>query len=178
MCAWLCVCPGGAAESACFARVSEEQPIGHAGQTNLLVHLQAAKLGRPNPSVLPQRDWRCSDKQVYVYTAHRQTELVFLYAFIAPSISFGDIRPLYCQTSTKLIEKLSGPEYGWINIPHASHLCSHTVSHIAKLFKVKGSDCWWELPIETLLPAEVLQKVSLHFFFLYRLLFLFFLQNC
>uniref|UniRef100_A0AAQ5ZKZ8 isoleucine--tRNA ligase n=1 Tax=Amphiprion ocellaris TaxID=80972 RepID=A0AAQ5ZKZ8_AMPOC len=36
----------------------------------------------------------------------------------------------------------------------------HTVSHIAKLFKEKGSDCWWELPIETLLPSEALQKVS------------------
>lgn len=34
----------------------------------------------------------------------------------------------------------------------------YTVSHIAKLFKEKGSDCWWELPIETLLPAEVLKK--------------------
>ncbi|KAM6969572.1 isoleucine--tRNA ligase, mitochondrial [Tautogolabrus adspersus] len=34
----------------------------------------------------------------------------------------------------------------------------HTVSHVAKLFKEKGSDCWWELPIETLLPAEVLKK--------------------
>ncbi|XP_062252781.1 isoleucine--tRNA ligase, mitochondrial isoform X1 [Platichthys flesus] len=34
----------------------------------------------------------------------------------------------------------------------------HTVSHIAKLFKEKGSDCWWELPIETLLPPEVLKK--------------------
>ncbi|XP_008300546.1 isoleucine--tRNA ligase, mitochondrial isoform X3 [Stegastes partitus] len=34
----------------------------------------------------------------------------------------------------------------------------HTVSHIAKLFKEKGSDCWWELPIDTLLPPEVLKK--------------------
>ncbi|XP_029349301.1 isoleucine--tRNA ligase, mitochondrial isoform X2 [Echeneis naucrates] len=34
----------------------------------------------------------------------------------------------------------------------------HTVSHIAELFREKGSDCWWELPIETLLPPEVLQK--------------------
>lgn len=34
----------------------------------------------------------------------------------------------------------------------------HTVSHIANLFKEKGSDCWWELPIETLLPPEVLKK--------------------
>ncbi|CAB1459981.1 unnamed protein product [Pleuronectes platessa] len=34
----------------------------------------------------------------------------------------------------------------------------HTVSHIAKLFEEKGSDCWWELPIETLLPPEVLKK--------------------
>ncbi|XP_070697859.1 isoleucine--tRNA ligase, mitochondrial isoform X3 [Pempheris klunzingeri] len=34
----------------------------------------------------------------------------------------------------------------------------HTVSHIATLFKEKGSDCWWELPIEDLLPAEVLKK--------------------
>ncbi|XP_071327199.1 isoleucine--tRNA ligase, mitochondrial isoform X4 [Trachinotus anak] len=34
----------------------------------------------------------------------------------------------------------------------------HTVSHIAQLFKEKGSDCWWELPIETLLPPEVLKK--------------------
>uniref|UniRef100_A0A667XBZ8 Isoleucine--tRNA ligase, mitochondrial n=1 Tax=Myripristis murdjan TaxID=586833 RepID=A0A667XBZ8_9TELE len=36
----------------------------------------------------------------------------------------------------------------------------HTVSHIAQLFKEKGSDCWWELPVETLLPPEVLKKVS------------------
>ncbi|XP_029937883.1 isoleucine--tRNA ligase, mitochondrial [Myripristis murdjan] len=34
----------------------------------------------------------------------------------------------------------------------------HTVSHIAQLFKEKGSDCWWELPVETLLPPEVLKK--------------------
>ncbi|KAI3367979.1 hypothetical protein L3Q82_026802 [Scortum barcoo] len=34
----------------------------------------------------------------------------------------------------------------------------HSVSHIAKLFKENGSDCWWELPIETLLPEEVLKK--------------------
>lgn len=34
----------------------------------------------------------------------------------------------------------------------------HTVSHIATLFKEKGSDCWWELPIETLLPENVLKK--------------------
>uniref|UniRef100_A0AAX7TUV6 Isoleucine--tRNA ligase, mitochondrial n=1 Tax=Astatotilapia calliptera TaxID=8154 RepID=A0AAX7TUV6_ASTCA len=34
----------------------------------------------------------------------------------------------------------------------------YTVSHIAQLFKEKGSDCWWELPIETLLPPEVLKK--------------------
>ncbi|KAM4541296.1 isoleucine--tRNA ligase, mitochondrial isoform 5-T5 [Fundulus diaphanus] len=34
----------------------------------------------------------------------------------------------------------------------------YTVSHIAKLFKEKGSDCWWELPIEALLPPEVLKK--------------------
>uniref|UniRef100_A0A3B4XQ12 isoleucine--tRNA ligase n=1 Tax=Seriola lalandi dorsalis TaxID=1841481 RepID=A0A3B4XQ12_SERLL len=37
----------------------------------------------------------------------------------------------------------------------------HTVSHIATLFKEKGSDCWWELPIETLLPPEVLKKVRI-----------------
>ncbi|KAM6913231.1 isoleucine--tRNA ligase, mitochondrial isoform 2-T2 [Xenentodon cancila] len=34
----------------------------------------------------------------------------------------------------------------------------YTVSHIANLFKEKGSDCWWELPTETLLPPEVLKK--------------------
>ncbi|XP_026188206.1 isoleucine--tRNA ligase, mitochondrial isoform X2 [Mastacembelus armatus] len=34
----------------------------------------------------------------------------------------------------------------------------HTVSHIATLFKEKGSDCWWELPVEALLPPEVLKK--------------------
>uniref|UniRef100_A0A8C2WTD2 isoleucine--tRNA ligase n=1 Tax=Cyclopterus lumpus TaxID=8103 RepID=A0A8C2WTD2_CYCLU len=36
----------------------------------------------------------------------------------------------------------------------------HTVSHLAELFKEKGSDCWWELPIETLLPDQVLKNVS------------------
>ncbi|XP_061599104.1 isoleucine--tRNA ligase, mitochondrial isoform X2 [Cololabis saira] len=34
----------------------------------------------------------------------------------------------------------------------------YTVSHIAELFREKGSDCWWELPTETLLPPEVLKK--------------------
>ncbi|XP_034419567.1 isoleucine--tRNA ligase, mitochondrial isoform X2 [Cyclopterus lumpus] len=34
----------------------------------------------------------------------------------------------------------------------------HTVSHLAELFKEKGSDCWWELPIETLLPDQVLKN--------------------
>ncbi|KAM8834264.1 isoleucine--tRNA ligase, mitochondrial [Synchiropus picturatus] len=34
----------------------------------------------------------------------------------------------------------------------------HTVSHVAQLFREKGSDCWWELPLETLLPPDVLKK--------------------
>uniref|UniRef100_A0A8C5FHT3 isoleucine--tRNA ligase n=1 Tax=Gadus morhua TaxID=8049 RepID=A0A8C5FHT3_GADMO len=38
----------------------------------------------------------------------------------------------------------------------------HTVSHISTLFKEKGSDCWWELPLESLLPPEVLKKVNIH----------------
>ncbi|XP_037551138.1 isoleucine--tRNA ligase, mitochondrial [Nematolebias whitei] len=37
-------------------------------------------------------------------------------------------------------------------------LTKHTVTHIAELFKDKGSNCWWELPIEALLPPEVLKK--------------------
>ncbi|XP_010766358.1 isoleucine--tRNA ligase, mitochondrial [Notothenia coriiceps] len=41
---------------------------------------------------------------------------------------------------------------------HSSCLCRHTVTHIAQLFKEKGSDCWWELPVEDLLPDEVLKK--------------------
>ncbi|XP_068436941.1 isoleucine--tRNA ligase, mitochondrial isoform X2 [Clinocottus analis] len=36
----------------------------------------------------------------------------------------------------------------------------HTVSHVAELFKEKGSDCWWELPIETLLPEKVLKNTK------------------
>ncbi|KAM6973438.1 isoleucine--tRNA ligase, mitochondrial [Aplochiton taeniatus] len=35
---------------------------------------------------------------------------------------------------------------------------THTVSHVAKLVSEKGSDCWWELPLESLLPPEVLKK--------------------
>uniref|UniRef100_A0A8B9H3M6 isoleucine--tRNA ligase n=1 Tax=Astyanax mexicanus TaxID=7994 RepID=A0A8B9H3M6_ASTMX len=31
----------------------------------------------------------------------------------------------------------------------------HTVAHIAKVFAEKGSDSWWEEPIETLLPPDV-----------------------
>lgn len=34
------------------------------------------------------------------------------------------------------------------------------MSHIRSLFEEKGSDCWWELPLETLLPEEVLEKVG------------------
>ncbi|KAI4883027.1 hypothetical protein NFI96_012494 [Prochilodus magdalenae] len=34
----------------------------------------------------------------------------------------------------------------------------HTVAHIAKVFAEKGSDSWWEEPLETLLPADVLKK--------------------
>lgn len=48
-----------------------------------------------------------------------------------------------------------------LNIALVSGLCRHTVSHVAKLFQEKGSDCWWELPVETLLPADVLKKVSI-----------------
>lgn len=69
----VCVCPGGAAEGACFARVGAWQPAGHAGQTDLLVHLQTAKLGRPDPSLLPPRDWGGSHHQVGWYTAYMQT---------------------------------------------------------------------------------------------------------
>lgn len=38
-------------------------------------------------------------------------------------------------------------------------LFRYTMSHITHLVKEKGSDCWWELPLETLLPEEVLAKV-------------------
>ncbi|XP_048831281.1 isoleucine--tRNA ligase, mitochondrial [Brienomyrus brachyistius] len=34
----------------------------------------------------------------------------------------------------------------------------HTVSHVATLFAEKGSDCWWELPLDSLLPPQVLKK--------------------
>ncbi|RXM28772.1 Isoleucine--tRNA ligase, mitochondrial [Acipenser ruthenus] len=34
----------------------------------------------------------------------------------------------------------------------------HTVEHLSMLFEKHGSDCWWELPLEQLLPAEVLKK--------------------
>ncbi|KAJ8366529.1 hypothetical protein AAFF_G00350830, partial [Aldrovandia affinis] len=34
----------------------------------------------------------------------------------------------------------------------------HTVSHVAEVFAEKGSDSWWELPLDSLLPPEVLKK--------------------
>ncbi|MGH0155065.1 UNVERIFIED_CONTAM: hypothetical protein FKN15_051403 [Acipenser sinensis] len=34
----------------------------------------------------------------------------------------------------------------------------HTVEHLSMLFEKHGSDCWWELPLEQLLPADVLKK--------------------
>lgn len=34
------------------------------------------------------------------------------------------------------------------------------MSHVGRLFEAKGSDCWWELPLEALLPEDVLHKVS------------------
>ncbi|MBN3305724.1 SYIM protein, partial [Amia calva] len=34
----------------------------------------------------------------------------------------------------------------------------HTVSHVASLFSERGSDCWWELPLDQLLPPAVLKK--------------------
>ncbi|XP_072546113.1 isoleucine--tRNA ligase, mitochondrial isoform X1 [Salminus brasiliensis] len=34
----------------------------------------------------------------------------------------------------------------------------HTVAHIAKVFAEKGSNSWWEEPIEALLPPDVLKK--------------------
>ncbi|XP_076848216.1 isoleucine--tRNA ligase, mitochondrial isoform X2 [Brachyhypopomus gauderio] len=37
-------------------------------------------------------------------------------------------------------------------------LNKHTVAHIAKVFTEKGSDSWWEEPIEALLPPDVLKK--------------------
>uniref|UniRef100_A0A3B3QGQ6 isoleucine--tRNA ligase n=1 Tax=Paramormyrops kingsleyae TaxID=1676925 RepID=A0A3B3QGQ6_9TELE len=36
----------------------------------------------------------------------------------------------------------------------------HTVSHVATLFAEKGSDCWWELSLDSLLPPQVLKKVT------------------
>ncbi len=150
----VCVCPGSTAEGAYFARVREGQPAGHAGQTDLLVHLQTAKLGRPNPSLLPQRDWRGSHEQVSRCTTHMQTDWlvhVLGYTHILHALSHCRQSLFHIQTHTHTL----------LNILHVSGLCRHTVSHVAKLFKENGSDCWWELPIETLLPAEVLKKVSI-----------------
>lgn len=65
------------------------------------------------------------------------------------------------QTNAKLHTQKRTKKYvESLTFPVFSGLCRHTVSHIAQLFKEKGSDCWWELPTETLLPAEVLKKVS------------------
>ncbi|XP_064623018.1 isoleucine--tRNA ligase, mitochondrial-like [Lineus longissimus] len=40
-------------------------------------------------------------------------------------------------------------------------LNSHTVGHLVELVKQHGTDCWWDLPMEELLPTEVLQKSGL-----------------
>lgn len=55
---------GSPKEGAHSPRVSSWQPAGHAGQTDLLVHLQAKKLGRSHPSLLSQRDGGTSHEQV------------------------------------------------------------------------------------------------------------------
>lgn len=52
----MCVYLGGPEEGARSPGVGSRQPAGHAGQTHLLVHLQATKLGRSHPSLLSQRD--------------------------------------------------------------------------------------------------------------------------
>lgn len=54
---WLmCVYLGGPKEGANSPGVGPRQLAGHAGQTDLLVHFQATKLGRSHPSLLSQRD--------------------------------------------------------------------------------------------------------------------------
>ena len=59
----------------------------------------------------------------------------------------------------------AGPNVRFIKLaipttPPPPFSSSHTISHIAKLFAEKGSDGWWELPMDSLLPPEVLKKVS------------------
>lgn len=52
----MCVYLGGPKEGANSPGVGSRQLAGHAGQTDLLVHFQATKLGRSHPSLLSQRD--------------------------------------------------------------------------------------------------------------------------
>lgn len=60
----MCVYLGGPEEGARSPGVGSWQLAGHAGQTDLLVHLQATKLGRSHSSLLSQRDGGTAHKQV------------------------------------------------------------------------------------------------------------------
>lgn len=62
---WLvCVYLGGPKEGARSPGVGSWQLAGHAGQTDVLVHLQATELGSSHPSLLPQGDGGAAHEQV------------------------------------------------------------------------------------------------------------------
>lgn len=147
--------PGSTAKGPYCTRVGAGQPAGHAGQTHLLVHLQTANLGRPDPSLLPQRDRRGSHQQVMHNTCRQTGWFTYLDAHKHMHCHIFRYSAKKCLYLTHLHTNAHE-----LNIVLVAGLCRHTVPHIAELFREKGSDCWWELPIETLLPAEVLKKVS------------------
>uniref|UniRef100_A0A4W5RB18 isoleucine--tRNA ligase n=1 Tax=Hucho hucho TaxID=62062 RepID=A0A4W5RB18_9TELE len=116
-------------------------------------------------------DWRSKEpvvirpsKQWFINIASLKDKEVLAKVRVIPESARGslmahlDRRPYWCISRQR----------SWgVPIPVFYHketgeplINKHTVSHVAQLFSEKGSDCWWELPLESLLPPEVLKKVS------------------
>uniref|UniRef100_A0A671VS06 isoleucine--tRNA ligase n=1 Tax=Sparus aurata TaxID=8175 RepID=A0A671VS06_SPAAU len=110
-------------------------------------------------------DWRTKQpvvirpsKQWFVNTASLKDKEVLQKVRILPESARGSLLAMLDRRTYWCISR----QRSWgVPIPVFYHretgealINKYSVSHIGKLFKENGSDCWWELPIETLLPAE------------------------
>uniref|UniRef100_A0AAR2LUJ9 isoleucine--tRNA ligase n=1 Tax=Pygocentrus nattereri TaxID=42514 RepID=A0AAR2LUJ9_PYGNA len=106
-------------------------------------------------------DWRSkkpvvirASKQWFINTANLKDKEVLQKVRVMPESARASLLAMLDRRTYWCISR----QRSWgVPIPVFYHkeTRQHTVAHIAKVFAEKGSDSWWEEPLETLLPPDV-----------------------
>uniref|UniRef100_UPI00358E78C0 LOW QUALITY PROTEIN: isoleucine--tRNA ligase, mitochondrial n=1 Tax=Myxine glutinosa TaxID=7769 RepID=UPI00358E78C0 len=116
-------------------------------------------------------DWRVQ-RPVLIRASHQwfvDTSAILKHALTAlenvetyPKLARGSMQALLPQRTYWCISR----QRSWgVPIPvfyscqsHQALINKHTVQHVAKLVRDHGTDCWWTLPLQELLPNALLEK--------------------